>query len=203
MDFDGCSCVFAHSHFRGVAVSGMVNAALLVIDVQQGLLSDFTMVHDPDGVLTRLNALVTRARCEQVPLIFIQHNGGAGHPLEKQTAGWAIHPATGYQAGDVVVEKRDCDAFQNTDLKARLDELGVSRLIIAGMCSDYCVDTTVRRAYSLGYDVTLVSDAHTTINKDHMPAELIVRHHNAILGSGFAKSQKADSIDFAPVGAAA
>ncbi len=174
----------------------MSNTALIVIDVQNGLLADPGKVHDADGVLARISQMVGRARDENVPVIFVQHEGGEGHPLQKPLDGWKIHPGTGYREGDEVVEKRDCDAFQNTDLQSRLDGLGVKSLVMAGMCSEYCVDTTCRRAYSLGYDVVLASDAHTTLSKDHMSAEMIVRHHNAILGSGFAKGQQSQAIDF-------
>jgi nicotinamidase-related amidase len=174
----------------------VTNTALIVIDVQNGLLANPGTVHDANGVLARIGHLVSRARDENVPLIFVQHDGGAGHPLEKPLEGWNIHPGIGYRDGDEVVEKRDCDAFQNTDLQSRLDRLGVQNLVIAGMCSEYCVDTTCRRAYSLGYHVVLASDAHTTLSKDHMSAEMIVRHHNAILGSGFAKGQEVDAISF-------
>jgi nicotinamidase-related amidase len=173
------------------------NTALIVIDVQNGLLADPAKVHDPDGVLSRINQLVSRARNENVPVIFVQHEGSEeGHPLQKPLEGWKIHPDAGYREGDEVVEKRECDAFQNTELQSRLDALGVKSLVMAGMCSEYCVDTTCRRAYSLGYDVVLASDAHTTLSKDHMPAEMIVRHHNAILGSGFAKGKQSATIDF-------
>jgi nicotinamidase-related amidase len=170
--------------------------ALIIIDVQNGLLADPSIVHDAYGVLDRISQLVSRARKEQVPVIFVQHEGGVGHPLEKPLEGWNIHTGTGYLNGDTIVEKRDCDAFQDTDLQARLDDLGIKTLVLAGMCSEYCVDTTCRRAYSLGYEIILASDAHTTLSKDHLSAEMIVRHHNAILGSGFAKGRQSETIDF-------
>lgn len=175
----------------------MSNTALIVIDVQIGLLAAPEKVHDPEGVLARIRAMVARARDAGVQVIFVQHEGAEdGHPLRKPLAGWEIHPGTGYVEGDIVVEKRECDAFQNTDLQSRLDGSSIRHLVFAGMCSEYCVDTTVRRAYSLGYDVVLANDAHTTISKDHMQADMIVRHHNAILESGFAKGRPADTIDF-------
>ena len=174
----------------------MNNTALIVIDVQNGLLADRSKVHDADGVLNRINHLVSRARDQNVPIIFVQHEGGEGHPLEKPLEGWEIHPDTGYRAGDNVLEKRDCDAFQATDLQSQLTDLGIQNLVITGMCSEYCVDTTCRRAFSLGYNVILASDAHTTLSKAHLSAEMIVRHHNAILGSGFAQGQLAETIDF-------
>jgi nicotinamidase-related amidase len=174
----------------------VTGTALIIIDVQNGLLANPALVHDADGVLNRIGQLVLRARNDNVPVIFVQHNGGTGHALEKPLVGWNIHTATGFRDGDTVVEKRECDAFQETDLQAMLNQLGVDRLVIAGMCSDYCVDTTCRRAYSLGYSVVLATDAHTTLSKDHMSATEIVRHHNAILGSGFANGQSSADIEF-------
>lgn len=175
----------------------MSQTVLIVIDVQKGLLAKPELVHEPDAVLACIADLVARARDEDVPILFVQHEGTEqGHPLLKPHEGWEIHPATGYQAGDQIVEKRDCDAFQNTDLQSRLDGLGIRRLVITGMCSEYCVDTTCRRAYSLGYDVVLANDAHTTLSKDYMTADLIVRHHNAILGAGFVKCQQGADINF-------
>ncbi len=175
----------------------MSGTALIVIDVQNGLLAQPDLVHDPDGTLFRIGDLVARARQTQTPVIFVQHEGtGEGHPLQKPGVGWEIHPATGYRLGDDVVEKRECDAFQDTDLQSRLSAIGATTLVVAGMCSEYCVDTSCRRAYSLGYDVILANDAHTTLSKDHMPADMIVAHHNAILGSGFAKAVPAASIEF-------
>jgi nicotinamidase-related amidase len=174
----------------------VTGAALIVIDVQKGLLSDSGKVYDAEGVLTRINQLVSRARTHGVPVIFVQHQGEAGHPLEKPSEGWQIHPATGYRPDDVVIEKRNCDAFQDTELQSQLEASSISNIVLAGMCSDYCVDTTCRRAFSLGYDVVLASDAHTTLSKDHMSAEMIVQHHNVILGSDFAKGLPSEQIEF-------
>jgi nicotinamidase-related amidase len=174
-----------------------VNAtALIVIDVQKGLLSDLEKVYDGVGVLSRINELVARARENGAPVIFIQHQGAAGHPLEKPSEGWEIHPATGYRQDDVVIEKLNCDAFQDTELQSRLEASAISDIVLAGMCSDYCVDTTCRRAFSLGYNVVLASDAHTTLSQEHLSAETIVRHHNVILGSSFSKILPSEQIGF-------
>ena len=174
----------------------MNNSALIVIDVQNGLLTNLEQLHDPSGVVARISALVDRARAAAVPVVFIQHDGGAGHPLEKPHDGWQISSATGYRPGDIVVEKRHCDAFHETVLADELERLAVKRLVLAGMCSDYCVDTTCRRAFSLGYEVVLANDAHTTFSRPKLSAQLIVEHHNEILGSDFATSLPGNDIAF-------
>ncbi len=175
----------------------MSTTALIVVDVQRGMFaSSEQQPHDGDAVLSRIAGLVARSRESATPLIFVQHDGGAGHYLEKSGEGWAVHPGTGYRYGDTVVEKRHCDAFLDTDLHERLAGLGVSSVVLTGMVTEYCVDTTCRRAFSLGYDVILASDAHTTFSKPHIGAEQIIRHHNEVLGSNFAKARPAAEIDF-------
>ena len=61
--------------------------------------------------------------------------------------------------------------------------MNISRLVIGGIQSDFCVDTTCRQAATLGYDVRLVADAHSTLDNEHLKARQIVAHHNRILGS--------------------
>jgi len=75
------------------------------------------------------------------------------------------------------------DSFHRTALQAVLSGLDIDRFVIRGMQSDFCVDTTTRRALSLDYPVTLVSDAHTTLDNEVLSADQIIRHHNATLGN--------------------
>ncbi len=176
----------------------MSRTALVIIDVQRGMFASPEQPHDGNGVLSRIADLVSRARALSVPVIFVQHDGGEGHPLEKPHDNWKVHSGTGYIDGDVVIEKRNCDAFQDTDLQTKLVDGGITMLVLAGMMSEYCVDTTCRRAFSLGYNVILASDAHTTFSKPHLEAEKIVQHHNEVLGSGFAETRAAATILFKP-----
>ena len=68
------------------------------------------------------------------------------------------------------------------DPDATLKDLGVKELLITGLQTEYCVDTACRAALSHGYDVVLVEDGHSTGDAD-LPAEEIVRHHNALLAN--------------------
>ena len=64
---------------------------------------------------------------------------------------------------------------------AELAAAGIKQLVICGCMTQYCVDTTVRRAVSLGYDVVLAADGHTTADTGVLRFEQIVAHHNALL----------------------
>jgi nicotinamidase-related amidase len=96
----------------------------------------------------------------------------------------------------LIVQKQHPDAFQETTLQDELTRLRISQLILTGMQTDYCVDTTCRRAYSLGYAVTLVQDAHSTFDTPALPAAQIIEHHNGVLGNWFAQLQPASGVEF-------
>jgi nicotinamidase-related amidase len=155
-------------------------AALLIIDVQVGLV-ELIPAEVKTSVLGRIKTLLAKARASGVPVIYIQHDGPKGHPLETHTKGWEIYPTLTPADGEQVIRKRESDSFFGTKLQEELGKRGITNLIVAGGMTEYCVDTTCRRATSLGYDVTLASDAHLTRDNEVLPATSIIAHHNFVL----------------------
>lgn len=172
------------------------HTALLVIDVQVCNFEESAPVHGGSDLLSEISGLIARARAAGVPVIYVQHCGPEGAIDEPGTPGWEIHPAVAPTEGDVVIQKRHPDAFQDTNLQRELESRGIERLIIAGIQTEYCVDTTCRRAYSLGYDVALVEDAHSTWDTEHLTAPQIIAHHNAVLGGWFVTLRETSEIEF-------
>lgn len=172
------------------------NSALLVIDVQVCNFEDSAPVYGSSNLLAKISGLIIRARAAGVPVVYVQHCGRDGAIDQAGSPGWEIHPATAPVKGDVVVQKRHPDAFQDTNLQRELETKDIERLIITGIQTEYCIDTTCRRAYSLGYDVTLVKDAHSTWDTNHLTAPQIIAHHNEVLGGWFAELKEASEIDF-------
>jgi nicotinamidase-related amidase len=174
------------------------NAALVIIDVQSAFFDKNYNIYTYRGeeTLSTIKELITRARRAKVPVIYVQHDGDKGTPFEPGKPGWPIHPAIAPKEGELVINKRTPDSFYRTTLEAELKSRGIKKLIIAGIQSDWCVDTTVRRAYSLEYEVTVVEDAHTTCDTEILKAPQIIAHHNSIFGGRFAKLVKAKEINF-------
>jgi nicotinamidase-related amidase/GNAT superfamily N-acetyltransferase len=154
--------------------------ALLVIDVQRGLFDGDPRPFEADAVVDRINALAARARAAQVPVVLVQHER-EGTPLARGATGWAFERRLDVHDEDTVVAKTTPDSFLRTSLAEHLARWGTRHLLICGFASEFCVDTTTRRAAALGFPVTLAADAHTTHDKPHATGAEIRRHHNATL----------------------
>jgi len=152
--------------------------ALLVIDMQVGLFEGDAPRHDADGVVGRINALARTVRRAGGLVVFIQHDGPPGDTFAPETPGWRLLPSLEREAADRVVRKHACDAFHETDLAQVLDGHEARSLIVTGCATDFCVDTTVRAAFSRNYDVTVAEDGHTTADRPHVDAVSVIRHHN-------------------------
>ena len=175
---------------------------LLVIDMQKALFTDFGPLFQEEQVLSAIKTLIASARSAGSPVIYIQHCAGEGESLAPATEGWQIHPEIQPNAGDTVILKRFSDSFKNTSLADELESRGIKTLVITGLQTEYCVDTTCREAFSRDYNVTLVSDGHSTYDTERLTAQDIIAHHNEVLGNGFASLRRSDEIDFGAVPAA-
>jgi nicotinamidase-related amidase len=159
-----------------VAVAG---EALLIIDMQEGILAD---VPDADALTVRVAELADRARAAGRPVFVVQHQSADLVPGEPP---WRLAKPVAARHGDVLLAKRNADSFIGTDLDERLRALGVSHVIVTGLTSEFCVDSTCRAALSRGYDLTLVEDGHSTTVPPPgslLSAETIVAHYNQVLG---------------------
>ncbi|GAA2893521.1 isochorismatase [Actinoplanes cyaneus] len=130
--------------------------ALLVIDVQNGVMAG---AHDRDAVIANIATLVGKARAGSVPVIWVQHSS---EELPLGSPQWEFVAELPFGPGEPVVHKTFGDSFEATDLEERLAERGVGRLVVAGAQSDACIRSTIHGGFTRGYDVTLISDAHTT-----------------------------------------
>jgi nicotinamidase-related amidase len=174
--------------------------ALLIVDAQVGLV-ELMPAEVQRSVVPRIGTLIDKARASGVLVIYIQHDGPKGHPLETHTQSWEICPLLKPADGEQVIRKRESDSFFETLLQRELEKRGIAHLIIAGGMTEYCVDTTCRRAASVGYDVTLAGDAHFTRDNEVLTAKNIIAHHNFVLdgfgaGDHLVRVKPADEIVF-------
>ncbi|MCX4585603.1 cysteine hydrolase family protein [Streptomyces sp. NBC_01481] len=156
-------------------LSDRPHTALMVIDVQKGVVAD---AHQRDAVVANIRTLVDRARAEGVPIVWVQHSDDH---LEKGSEAWEYVPELARQESEPLVHKTFGDSFEDTDLEEVLAEAGVGRLVVTGAETDACVRSTIHGAFVRGYDVTLVGDAHTSQDQSAWgapPPDKVIAHTN-------------------------
>ena len=87
--------------------------------------------------------------------------------------------------GEALVHKEHGDSFEGTDLERVLATAGVGRLVVTGAQTDACIRSTIHGAFTRGYDVTLVGDAHTTEDLSDFGAPVpakVISHTNLYWG---------------------
>ena len=143
------------------------NTALIVIDLQQGIVS-LPTVHPIGDVVKNASTLADTFRRRGLPVVLVNVDGGAPGRTEQPPritafpAGWTdLIPELNRQPGDIVVTKRTWGAFASTDLEHQLKALGVTQVVIAGVATATGVESTARQAYEQGFNVTLAIDAMT------------------------------------------
>jgi nicotinamidase-related amidase len=159
-------------------MSAASETALLVIDVQRAFFEPEPRPFEAEAVVARIARLAAVARAAGSLVVFVRHTR-EDEGTARGSRPWGLIDALEAAPGDVLVDKTTPDAFLSTGLHEILEARGIWRVLLCGYATEYCVDTTARRAGSTGYGVTVVSDAHTTHDAPHARASEIRRHHNA------------------------
>ena len=131
-------------------------AVLLVVDVQVGVMRD---TWDASRVIDNIQRAVQTARAQGVPVIWVQH---ADEELVEGSPDWQIVPELTPAPGESLIYKKFNSAFEETSLEEVLAGQQVSHMVLCGAATNWCIRATAYAALERGYDLTLVSDAHTT-----------------------------------------
>lgn len=174
----------------------MPKTALLIIDMQVGALEctnpPFYQMSD---LVQRLKQVLDKARTEGVSVFFAQHHNPNGFPSYGSRE-WELIADMNPQPEEVVIHKTTPDPFLNTSLYQQLEQLGVNQLVVGGIQTADCIDTACRRAFSLGYQVVLLKDGHTTFDSPILSARQIIDHHNQIMADWFATVVETGAVQF-------
>lgn len=174
------------------------NTALIVVDVQNGVFAESWHAGE---VIATISDLVQRARDTETVVIWVRHSSGELPPDSPQ---WQIVDALTPQDGEAIVEKTHGSTFEDTDFEEVLAAKDIGHLVVTGAQSDACIRSTIHGGFARGYDVTLVSDAHTTEDLSDWGAptpDKVVSHTNLYWGfeSGPGRSarvQESAEVDF-------
>jgi nicotinamidase-related amidase len=170
------------------------HTALLVIDVQNGVMKT---AHDREPVLANIVALVEKARAAGTEVVWVQHTS---EELPRGSEPWEYVPELVRREAEPLVHKTYGDSFEDTDLEEQLAARGIGALVVAGAQTDACIRSTLHGAFTRGYDVVLVADAHTTEDLSAYGAPTpgeVIAHTNMYWGYQTAPGRTAGTVQTA------
>lgn len=137
--------------------------ALVVIDFQNEYFNGKMPIPDGMKALRNTQSLVKFAHQNKMPVFYVRHIGPANGPLFAEGSKFAeFHKDLQPASGDRVITKATPSSFVGTDLDKQLKELGIKKIIVAGLMTHMCVSSTARDAVPLGYEVIIPEDATAT-----------------------------------------
>lgn len=179
--------VFPHSRGK----FDFARSALLILDMQDYFLDadSHAYISSVEAILPRLDALRETYATLGLPIVWTRHLNTPADAAS-MSRWWRdlilrenplseIHPALDISSG-IIIEKTQYDAFYNTNLEEYLHERGVEQVVISGVMTHLCCETTARSAFMRGFDVFFLIDGTATYNEEFHRATL------RNLGHGFA-----------------
>lgn len=175
--------------------------ALLLIDIQNDYFPGGRCeLFNPEQAAEKARLLLAQFRSRGLPVLHVQHvsEGAEGGFFLPGTEGVNIHSSVLPQGEERVLIKHSPNSFLHTGLEALLRELEIGQLVVCGMMSHMCVDSTVRAASDLGFSVLLAEDACTTKALScagaQIPAQTVHRAFMAALNGPFAQVIRAGEL---------
>jgi nicotinamidase-related amidase len=140
-----------------------LNAALVVIDVQQGFNDARWAARNNPEAESRVAALLGAWRASGQPLFHVRHASTSPNgSFRPDSPGFLFKPEAEPLDGETVITKKVNSAFIGTDLERRLRDGGIDTVVLCGLTTDHCVSTTARMAGNFGFTVVVVEDACAT-----------------------------------------
>lgn len=138
--------------------------ALIIVDIQNDYFEGGKFpLHKAKEAAEKARLVLDQCRAKGIPVIHVQHINMQGAPFfEPNTKGVEIYPLMKPLEGETLVIKHHPNSFRDSYLRKNLEKLGVKKLIIVGMMTHMCIDTTTRAAKDLGYECTVLADCCAT-----------------------------------------
>ncbi len=149
-------------------------AALLVIEMQNVFRNDLNMISDKQ--LDNIKTIIEASEKAGVNIIYVRHNDSAeisksmvdwwnGDKIEYGSEGWQM--IDGFDTTEkIIIDKNQYSAFFKTELNDVLQANKIEDVIIVGVMTNCCCETTAREAFMYGYRVFFINDATSTVNEE-------------------------------------
>lgn len=149
---------------------------LLVVDVQTALINEHP--YNEQKVIENIKRLISVARENETEVIYVQHDDGVGSDLEQGTDGWQVFEEIAPNHNEKIFEKHYNSAFLKTDLKAYLDSKQITTIILVGLQTEYCINTTCTSAFEFGFKLIIPEETNTTFDNEYLSGQKLYEYYN-------------------------
>ncbi|HGF7732370.1 TPA: cysteine hydrolase family protein [Enterococcus faecium] len=156
--------------------------AIVVIDLQKGICFDSSSIHELETVTALVNERIKTYETIGKPVIFVQHEDDQ---LVPGTKPWELLSELSIPEHSYFVRKTHANSFYKTNLSMLLTELDCHSIELCGAQTEYCIDTTVKFAQGLGYQLMMCRGATTTYDNPFMKAKETIAFYEKIWDKRF------------------
>lgn len=164
----------------------MGKTVFLIVDVQTAIVEGHP--YNEAEVINNIKILIDEAHKNNIEIVYVRHDDGTGSALEKGTTGWQIYYKIEPGNNELIFDKRYNSAFKDTGLHEYLMYKGADHLILTGLQTEYCIDTTCKTGFELGYSIIIPQSTTSTFDNDYFKGkELAEYYEEKIWKNRFAK----------------
>ncbi len=153
--------------------------AMMIIDVQVGLMRAHP--YNEEKVLKTIQESILSCRQNNIPVIYVSHDGGKGDVLEQGTPGFEIDARVEPIDGDHLFIKTKNSAFNQTGLEDYLNEKGIRNIVVCGLQTEFCIDATIKSANERGFNIVALRDGITTFDNAFLSAKALNYYYEEMI----------------------
>ena len=154
----------------------MTRSVLLVVDVQTALIEAIS--YNKQKTIDNIKELISAARDNQKEVIYVRHDVSNIIGQENDIGKWDIYSEVAPDKYEMIFNKQYNSAFYQTDLKSYLESKEIDTIILVGLQTEYCIDTTCKVAFEYGYKVIIPEETNTTFDNEYLPANRLYEYYN-------------------------
>ena len=155
---------------------------LLVVDTQRAITNN--RLYQFDLFVSHVKELIEKARHNDIEVIFVRHDDGAGNELTKGNDGFEIFGGFQPEASEIIIDKNANSSFKDTGLLEYLRQKGENTIMIVGLQTDYCIDATIKAGFEHGFRMIVPENTNSTFDNRYMTAEQTYRYYNEFIWNG-------------------
>lgn len=155
---------------------------LLVVDTQKAITNN--ELYNFEIFESHIMELINKARGNNIEIIFVRHDDGAGNKLTKGNAGFEIYDKFKPAENELVFDKNVNSSFINTGLLEYLRKKNENTIITVGLQTDYCIDATIKAGFEHGFKMIVPAYTNSTFGNQYMTAEQTYKYYNEFMWNG-------------------